>query len=830
MKPRRPFLFFAFIPLLILIAGVKSASAQEIVLYASQAPVKVGNWSSVADPTAAGAARLSNPDAGAPKIVTAAANPSSYVELTFSALTGIPYRIWVRGKAQSDSPYNDSIFVQFSGSLNSAGSAVYRIGTTSAAEINLEDCSGCGIQGWGWQDNGWGVAVLGPAIFFQSAGTQTIRIQTREDGFSIDQIVLSPSTYLYNPPGALKNDSVILPPLSGPTPTPTPTPPPTPGAESPNNTRIPPGTQIVDSNGDVWTRASNGAILRNGAATGGTGSQILYCNRMIYVLGTDSQWYRWGGSWTAVGTIDPCGGPAPSAESPNNTRVPPGTQIVDSNGDVWTRSTNGAILRNGAGTSGTGSQILYCNRIVYVLGSDSQWYRWSGSWIAVGTIDPCGGPSPSPESPNNTRIPPGTEIVDSNGAVWTRSTNGAILRNGAGTSGTGSQILYCNRIVYVLGSDLQWYRWSGGWIAVGTIDPCAGPTPTPTPTPPPQNQPPQVSISATPTSGNSPLFVAFSSTATDADGYIASYAWNFGDGNSSTISNPTNTYQAAGSYTARLTVTDNAGATATTTVQISVATPPPVSSLRVLSWNVAFGTGTDGVRDYDRTATYVANMNPDLAGLCEMPSEQIGTFLNSLSQRTGRTWYWHFAPKYDGTTEGNLIISKFSFISTGSRYLSAQRSVAQVTVNIGGRNINFFATHLDDASSTNRYTEAGELLTYMAGFSESKIVVGDFNAGPDLSESVRMTSAYYDSWMRAMNAGTAVAYPDNPIWMHTRTRRGRIDYVYYSLSSSLSLVRAEIPDTRNLSQTNVSIILGTLDDKGVRPSDHNPMIATFQLQ
>jgi mRNA deadenylase 3'-5' endonuclease subunit Ccr4 len=93
-----------------------------------------------------------------------------------------------------------------------------------------------------------------------------------------------------------------------------------------------------------------------------------------------------------------------------------------------------------------------------------------------------------------------------------------------------------------------------------------------------------------------------------------------------------------------------------------------------------------------------------------------------------------------------------------------------------------------------------------------------------------MTSANYDSWMRAMNAGTAVAYPDNPVGMHTRTRRGRIDYVYYSLSSSLSLVRAEIPDTRNLSQTNVTILLGTLDDKGVRPSDHNPMIATFQLQ
>jgi hypothetical protein len=88
---------------------------------------------------------------------------------------------------------------------------VFRIGTTSAAAVNLEECSGCGLSNWGWQDNGWGVGVFGPLIRFATSGTHTIRIQVKEDGFSIDQIVLSSSTFKNSSPGALKNDTKILP-------------------------------------------------------------------------------------------------------------------------------------------------------------------------------------------------------------------------------------------------------------------------------------------------------------------------------------------------------------------------------------------------------------------------------------------------------------------------------------------------------------------------------------------------------------------------------------------------------------------------------------------
>ncbi|HEX5732940.1 MAG TPA: hypothetical protein VF131_08915, partial [Blastocatellia bacterium] len=226
----RVLVLIALLTLSFLAITAAQTGATNIVLYASEA-TRVGNWQVVSDATAAGGARINNPDQGAAKRTTALANPADYFEMTFNAQANTPYRLWIRGKAQNNYWGNDSVFIQFSGSVTSSQTPTYRIGTTSAAEMNLEDCSGCGVQGWGWQDNGWGVGVMGPAIYFQTTGQQTIRVQVREDGLSIDQIVLSPTTYLNSSPGALKNDTTIIPKSSPPPP-----PPPPPGNQPPQVT------------------------------------------------------------------------------------------------------------------------------------------------------------------------------------------------------------------------------------------------------------------------------------------------------------------------------------------------------------------------------------------------------------------------------------------------------------------------------------------------------------------------------------------------------------------------------------------------------------------
>ena len=185
------------------------ATRKEIVLYAKNAEPIAGGWGLVADASAAGGARVELPDGGVAKLTTALANPENYFELSFAAEPNVPYRLWLRGRAQNNSYNNDSVYVQFSGSVTATGQPINRIGTTEAVVVVLEDCSGCGVAGWGWQDNGYGLNVLGPVLYF-TEGVQTIRIQQREDGLAIDQIVLSAGTYFTGSPGLTKNDTTLL--------------------------------------------------------------------------------------------------------------------------------------------------------------------------------------------------------------------------------------------------------------------------------------------------------------------------------------------------------------------------------------------------------------------------------------------------------------------------------------------------------------------------------------------------------------------------------------------------------------------------------------------
>jgi PKD repeat protein len=82
---------------------------------------------------------------------------------------------------------------------------------------------------------------------------------------------------------------------------------------------------------------------------------------------------------------------------------------------------------------------------------------------------------------------------------------------------------------------------------------------------------PVVSFTATPPSGTAPLSVTFSNSSTGSG--TLTYAWQFGDGTTSTLQSPPPKSYPAGTYTITLTVTDGFGQSNSGTATVTVSSP-----------------------------------------------------------------------------------------------------------------------------------------------------------------------------------------------------------------------------------------------------------------
>jgi PKD repeat protein len=149
-------------------------------------------------------------------------------------------------------------------------------------------------------------------------------------------------------------------------------------------------------------------------------------------------------------------------------------------------------------------------------------------------------------------------------------------------------------------------------------------------------------FSATPTSGIAPLEVSFEDEST---GSPASWSWNFGDGNTSTLENPSNTYANNGTYTVTLTEQNSQGENATTeTGYITVGGSGPAA---------------------DFTATPTSGIVPQSVQFTD------------TSTGSPTSWLWNFG---DGTT-GSDENPSHVYTSPGvySVTLSASNSIGSTT-------------------------------------------------------------------------------------------------------------------------------------------------------
>ncbi len=156
-----------------------------------------------------------------------------------------------------------------------------------------------------------------------------------------------------------------------------------------------------------------------------------------------------------------------------------------------------------------------------------------------------------------------------------------------------------------------------------------------------------ITVSATITSGLSPLTASFSESVLGGSSYA--YAWNFGNGNSSVSQSPTEIFQ-EGNYSITLTVTSANGATGSRTIEIR-SLPPPVSvvyrpstGITVLS-NVSFRA----IPNWDASGPYNASWT--------FPDGQTLTGMNVSYQSAQyvQTYQVTLAFEYNGTLFTKII-------------------------------------------------------------------------------------------------------------------------------------------------------------------------------
>ena len=178
-----------------LLFGAVSASAQsDIVLQASKTSAKAGRWAVVSDSGAAGGAKIRHADGGAAKIDHGLREPGQLLRAHVLGDQGCSV------PAVGARPGRRRRLGQRFGlrAVLRQRQLVGRRGLPHRHDVG-DRSQPRGLQrlrpraAGQWQDNGWGHGVLGPVIYFATTGTQRMRVQTREDGLSIDRIILSPS-------------------------------------------------------------------------------------------------------------------------------------------------------------------------------------------------------------------------------------------------------------------------------------------------------------------------------------------------------------------------------------------------------------------------------------------------------------------------------------------------------------------------------------------------------------------------------------------------------------------------------------------------------------
>lgn len=195
------------------------------------------------------------------------------------------------------------------------------------------------------------------------------------------------------------------------------------------------------------------------------------------------------------------------------------------------------------------------------------------------------------------------------------------------------------------------------------------------------------------------------------------------------------------------------------------AAAAPPATVRVLTYNVHHGEGTDGKIDLPRIAAVIKAADPDLVALQEVDNKcrRSGGVDQTaeLARLTGLHGRFARQIDYDGGEYGQAILSRAPTDAPTVHWLPGRptdrerRIAAAVRATVRGADLTFASTHLHHRDPKLRTEQAAKLDELFGKLGRPVILAGDFNATPD-EEPLKLLSK---NWTVAPAGRPSPTYP-----------------------------------------------------------------------
>jgi endonuclease/exonuclease/phosphatase family metal-dependent hydrolase len=217
--------------------------------------------------------------------------------------------------------------------------------------------------------------------------------------------------------------------------------------------------------------------------------------------------------------------------------------------------------------------------------------------------------------------------------------------------------------------------------------------------------------------------------------------------------------------------------------------------LRVLTYNIQHGEGTDGKIDLARTAAVIKRLTPDLVALQEVDKATTRSRgvdqAAELGKLTGMHVAFGKAMDFAGGQYGEAILSRYPLTEVQVYKLPFTEGceprcalAAHVRLGDDGPEFVFAGTHLEHAKTPVRLCQAQKLNPALAATNSlPTILAGDFNDVPD-SPAIKVLHPH---WTDA-----TVVQPD-PTWPSDEPRM-KIDYVFFRPADGWRVVEKQVSD------------------------------------